>query len=192
LKVPYGAEAGVYTLEVMVKNDDTTSSSTVQVVVNNAFDSTVFKSGNSVWIVNPTDNVKVYRLVIGGDILSAEQSVVAVAAGSSMNAQISGTPQEEGKFTFEVHVFEEETLVETITLELNVEGNGSSNSAIVVLTIALAIIFLVLITPITLPIVMWKRNKTFSLTLIISSLLYGLIFLPSMFVNVLDRNDGFA
>ena len=31
-------------------------------------------------IVNPTDNVKVYRIVTDGDVLTASQSVVAVPA----------------------------------------------------------------------------------------------------------------
>ena len=58
--------------------------------------------------------------------------------------------------------------------------------------IAYTIIFLVLIAPIVLPIVMWKRNKTFSLTFIISSILLGLIFIPGMFSKDIDTNDRLA
>ncbi|MCH8329393.1 MAG: hypothetical protein IIB81_03290, partial [Nanoarchaeota archaeon] len=48
LQVPFTAESGLYTLEVEVENEDTTSSQTVQIEIKNAFSSGNFiVSGNS-------------------------------------------------------------------------------------------------------------------------------------------------
>lgn len=156
LNVPYNVKPGVYELEVLVQNDDLSVVKTKQIVVSNDFSDNILvttakqsvavgeEASYSLLIVNPTDNVKVYKIVVDGNVLSASQSVAAVPSGSSATVEISGSADKAGKYNFNVYVFDGETLVKTIPLELEVEGNSSS-STIVVLTIVLAIIFLVLL-----------------------------------------------
>ncbi len=152
LKVPYGVQAGAYTLEVEVMNDDTTSMKAAQVVVNNDFDSVVFKSGNNIVIVNPTDKVVGYKIVAESPAIVSE-SMVFVPAGStsSVSKTIEVDPNTVGEYTFDVNVFTVKgDLVETITFSGNA-GNGDSTTGtdetnpIVILTVILAIIFIVLL-----------------------------------------------
>ena len=147
LEIPQDAKSGIYTLEVSASNDDTTSKKTIQIVVDNDFDSTVFKSGNSLWIVNPTNNVLGYRIVPESPA-SVSESVVFVPAGSS--AEVAVMTNAEGEYNFDVNVFAMNgDLVETV----NFTGeDGTSNTEdsdttdpIVILTVILAIIFVVLL-----------------------------------------------
>jgi len=156
LKVPYGVNPGVYTLEVVVENDDVRTVETKQIFIGNDFTNNIFVTNSkmnvaigeevsyNLLIVNPTDNVKVYKISMDGNVLTASQTIVAVSAGSSVTVKISGVAEEKGLFTYNVNVFDGETIVKTIPLEMNVEGNASTDT-IVVLTIVLAIIFLVLL-----------------------------------------------
>ncbi len=147
LEVPQDAKSGIYNLEVSAKNDDTTSKKTIQIVVDNDFDSTVFKSGNSLWIVNPTNNVLGYR-IIPESPASVSESVVFVPAGSSTSVEVLANA--DGDYNFDVNVFAMNgDLVETV----NFTGtDGTSNTEdsdttdpIVILTVILAIIFVVLL-----------------------------------------------
>jgi len=145
LDVPYGVMSGAYTLEVSVKNDDTTSNKAVQLIVENDFEDTVFKSGNSLWIVNPTDNVMGYRIVVESPA-SVSDSVVFVQAGSSET--ISVNPNTEGEYTFNVNVFSMKgDLIDTLTFSGNADADtdNSETNPIVILTVILAIIFIVLL-----------------------------------------------
>ena len=156
LKIPFDVKPGVYDLEVLVQNNDVKIAESRKVVVSNDYTDTVLvtttkqsvaageEASYNLLIVNPTDNVKIYRIVTDGNVLSASQSVVAVPAGSSSTVTISGSSDEAGKYAFNVNIFDGSTLVKTVPLELDVEGSTSSNT-IVVLTIVLAIIFLVLL-----------------------------------------------
>ncbi len=147
LEVPYGVPAGVYTLEVMVQNEDTTSTKAIQIAVENAFETTVFKSGNSIWIVNPTDNVVGYRIVAESPA-TVDESMVFVPAGASKTIAVD--PNTDGEYSFEVSVFTVKgELVDTITFSGNTgaeseEGTTETNP-IVILTVILAIIFIVLL-----------------------------------------------
>lgn len=164
LKVPYDAKAGVYTVEVEVKNDDATSSKTAQLEVANDFTSNVIVTNTmstvavgedaeyNILIVNPTDKLKVYRVVTesSGSLSSnADSAVVAVPAGSSKTVKITANADAEGDYAFKVNVFAGEQLVEAVTLNAKVEGQGSkkigTNNPIVILTVVLAIIFIVLL-----------------------------------------------
>ncbi|MBW2977846.1 hypothetical protein KY331_03300, partial [Candidatus Woesearchaeota archaeon] len=113
LKVPYDVAAGIYTLEVEVTNDDTTSKEITDITVKNDFEKNVFKSGNSIWIVNPTDNVVGYRIIPEAPA-SVSESIVFVPAGASKTVAVS--PNAEGEYTFTVNVFSMNgELIETIT-----------------------------------------------------------------------------
>jgi len=156
LETPYTTKPGVYDLQVTVQNGDTKTVAHKQITLSNDFVNNILvtsstksvKAGEeavyNLLIVNPTNNVKVYKIVTDGDVLTASQSIVAVPAGSSTTVKMTGTSESEGKYTFNVNVFDGDTLAKTIPLELDVTGNTSANT-VVVLTIVLAIIFLVLL-----------------------------------------------
>jgi len=145
LEVPYGVQAGLYTLEVIVENDDTTSRGIVQIVVDNDFETTVFKSGDSVWIVNPTDNVVGYRIVAESPAM-VNEPMVFVPAGASQTIKVD--PNTEGEYNFSVNVFTTNgELIETITFSGNngADEQTDATNPIVILTVILAIIFIVLL-----------------------------------------------
>jgi len=159
LKVPYDVLHGIYTLEVEVTNDDTTSNEIRDIIIENDFYENVIvtSTGKTVavgenaeyelLIVNPTDKLKVYRIVTesSGSLSSnSGEAVVAVQAGSSKTVTITANANSEGEYSFNVNVFSGEKLVDTVTLNLKTE-EGAITSPIVVLTIVLAIIFLVLL-----------------------------------------------
>jgi len=143
LNLPYDVKEGVYTLEVEVKNDDTTSKQTAQIVVQNEFETTVFKSGNSIWIVNPTDSVVGYR-VVPESPASVSESVVFVPAGASK--QIEVTSNANGDYDFNVNVFTMKgELVNTVNFKGSTEKQQTETNPIVILTVVLAIVFIVLL-----------------------------------------------
>jgi len=146
IDVPYGVPAGVYTVEVSVKNADTTSTSTTQLVIENDFESTVFKSGNSIWVVNPTDKVAGYRIVPESPA-SVDEAIVFVPAGASKSVAVS--PNADGDYDFGVKVFTlNGELVDTVQFSGSSTMNGSDTNQtnpIVILTVILAIIFIVLL-----------------------------------------------
>jgi hypothetical protein len=154
LEVPYNAKAGVYDLEIVVTNDDTETVKVKKIVIDNELSSNIIpsitgqvvaKDEEAVYellIVNPTNKVRVYKIVSEGDV-SFTSKVVAIPAGSSKVVSIFASASEEGKYPFTANVFVGDNLEESVDLELTVEGK-SSNS-VVVLAIVLAIIFLVLL-----------------------------------------------
>lgn len=162
MSVPYEASAGVYSVEVEVTNDDTTSSVVTEIAVNNDFSSNViatttsktFAAGEeadySLLLVNPTNKLKVYRVVTeSSPDLSTRvmESLVAVPAGSSKTVSVSASAAQEGQYQFVVSVFSGESLESATTLSANVEGSANPVSAnpVVVMTVILAIIFVVLL-----------------------------------------------
>ncbi len=154
LEVPYNAKAGVYDLEIVVENDDTETVEVKEIVIKNDFSTNIIASTTKqvvakneeatydLLIVNPTNNVKVYKIVSEGDV-SFTNTIVAVPAGSSKVVPVTASAEENGEYLFTANVFVADTLEESVELQLTVEGK-SSNS-IVVLTVVLAIIFLVLL-----------------------------------------------
>ena len=159
LKVPYSADEGIYALEVEVENDDTTTTEVKQIVINNdlsnnvviASDTKTVRVGEDasydLIVVNPTNKLKVYRIVTEstGDLTSStNQAVVAVAAGSSQTVRVIASAGTEGTYAFNVNVFSGEALEDTVTLNATVEG-GSVTNPVTVLTIVLAIVFIVLL-----------------------------------------------
>jgi cobalamin biosynthesis Mg chelatase CobN len=127
------------------------SSKIVQVAVENAFSSGNFiVSGNQLLIVNPTNQVVVYRVVpesTGAVSVSISDSLVAVPAGSSKTVLVDATSNVAGTQTFAVNIFSADgSLLERV--EFATSGNGKDSgaaSSIVVLTVILAIIFIVLL-----------------------------------------------
>ena len=149
LQVPYGVDSGVYALEVEVENDDTTSSEVVQIVIENAFSAGNFiVSGNDLLIVNPTNEVVVYRLVPESTSqvsVSLSQNLVAVPAGSSKMITVDAITRTSGTFTYSVNIFDVGgNLVDSVSFSTTAAGRDVT-SPIVVLTVILAIIFIVLL-----------------------------------------------
>ena len=149
LEIPYSAKAGAYALEVVASNGDTQTSGVASVTILNDFSAgNVIVSGDSILIVNPTNDVVVYRLVPepSTDLaVSISQSVVAVPAGSSRTVDVSVTGSNEGTYNYKVDVFSMNgELVSTASLTKTVESSGTSGT-VIVLTVILAIIFVVLL-----------------------------------------------
>ncbi|MBU0959670.1 MAG: hypothetical protein KKB31_07015 [Nanoarchaeota archaeon] len=145
LEVPFGVDSGIYTLEVTVENDDTSSTKAMQVVVDNDFARSVFKSGNSLWIVNPTDSVAGYRVIVESPA-SVSESMIFVPAGASQSIEVM--PNAEGEYSFDVTVLTMSgELVDTVTFSGNADNGNDSDSTdpIVILTVILAIVFIVLL-----------------------------------------------
>ena len=157
LKVPYNAEAGIYTIEVEVKNDDTISSESATVEVTNEFAKKVFFSGKSLWIVNPTNNIEGFKIVPESPA-TASESIVFVPAGSSKTVEI--TPNTSGSNKVVVNVFTMDgKFVDTVTLSGEGLTESTEVSPVVALTIVLAIVFLVLLV-ILIVLVTKKPQKT--------------------------------
>ncbi len=151
LNVPFDAESGLYALDVSVENDDTFSSKTVQVKIDNAFSGGNFiVSGSQLLIVNPTNDVVVYRLVpvnTASTSVSLSEGLVAVPAGSSKMVSTSASSSLGDTFTYSVNVFSSDgKLVDAVQFTSTSDGrNDATSNPIVVLTIILAIIFVVLL-----------------------------------------------
>ena len=157
LKVPYTAKAGVYALEVTVANEDTITTVAKQIVIANDFANNVVSTSAAkavaegeeavydLLIVNPTNNVKVYKIVADSEDVTStvSQTVVAVPAGSSKTVKVAASAVAEGNYAFDVNVFSGENLDSTVTYNLQVEGKKTNT--VFVLTIVLAIVFLVLL-----------------------------------------------
>ena len=139
LNIPYNAEAGIYTLEVEVTSEDLTASEAKEIVINNDLSTPVIQSGNDLIIVNPTDSVKVYRIVAETPA-SVSESIVVVPASSSKTVTVSANARE---YDFNVNVLSGENLVATVNF-VGTE-NTTFTSPIVILTVVLAIVFLVLL-----------------------------------------------
>tara|TARA_Y100000034_G_C6879119_1_gene402502 strand:+ start:631 stop:1797 length:1167 start_codon:yes stop_codon:yes gene_type:complete len=137
LEMPFNANSGVYALEVEVSNQDLTMSEVKQIFVENELPESVIKSGNNLILVNPTSNIKVYK-VLAESPASVSESTVVVSAGSSRTVSVQANSAE----SFSVSVFSGENLVGTVEFT---DVESSATSSIVVLTIVLAIIFIVLL-----------------------------------------------
>jgi len=162
LEVPFDVEAGTYALEVEVKNDDTTSNVVEQISINNDFTDSVIVSNfrktvvagedaeYSFIIVNPTNKLKVYRIVAesqGSITTKVSDSVVAIPAGSSKTVKITANADSSGEYEFNVDVLAGEKLVKTIAFSTSVteESSTLTSSPVVILTVVLAIVFIVLL-----------------------------------------------
>ncbi len=136
LTVPYGTEAGVYTVEVTTSNDDmTTTNFAKQIVINNDFSEEVIRNGESLLIVNPTNKLKVYNVVF-----PESESYVTVSAGTSKTIAVSPSTEE---YTVSVLTMDGE-VVSSFTFS-STENESSMSNPVVVLTVVLAIVFVVLL-----------------------------------------------
>jgi len=158
LEVPYSVKEGNYDLEFVVYNDDVESTKTKSIFIGKDFSSEVITGATSLQVsvredatfslllVNPTDNVKVYRIVtesVDGLFTQASSTIIAVPAGSSKTVTITANAEEQGNYQFDVSIFSGEDLLETV--EYTVSADGKTANTTVILTVILAIIFIVLL-----------------------------------------------
>jgi len=141
LDIPYDVQGGVYALQISVENDDETTEVAKQIIVKNDISETVIQSGDKIVLVNPTNKIKVYK-IIPEYPATVSESIVAVPADSSKTVTVMAGSDKE----YKVSVFSGESLVKTITFAATTnQENESTASPLVALTIILAIIFVVLL-----------------------------------------------
>lgn len=160
LQIPYDVDFGIYTLEVEAKNSDTTNNVVKQITIENDFSSNVivtstrktFNVGEdaeyNLLLVNPTNKLKVYRIVpeSSGNLKSdTNEAVVAVPSGSSRTISITANAKSAGEYNFNVNVFSGEELVDTVTLSANVTSGSSFEDPVIVLAVIMIIVFVVLL-----------------------------------------------
>jgi len=167
LQIPETAKAGTYTVEVEAQSDDVSASDSQQISVESRFvGNTVLATVTGktvemgqdaeygVLIVNPSNKLKVYRVVpetASNDLsVSVAESVVAIPAGSSKTVKVMASSQKVGTYNFNVNVFSGEDLVNKVPLSANVVAGEEkpstvTTSPIVILTVILAIVFIVLL-----------------------------------------------
>jgi len=163
LEVPYSAKAGVYALEVTASNGDTTTNAVREVSISNEFSGgNIVVSGDSLLIVNPTNEVLVYRLVPepSADLsVSLTQNVIAVPAGSSRTVDVTATGSSTGTYNYKINVFSlNGELLYVVNMTKSVDSGSSS--PIVALTVILAIIFVVLLVVLIVLLTRKTDNKT--------------------------------
>ncbi len=137
LEVPYDVSAGVYTLEVeVVGNNNFERTVERTIAVQNGFPEVGIKSGDNLLVLNPSNQLRVYRIVY-----PAEEVMVVVQAGSSKTVPIE--TEASGEYNFDVFVYSGDELVGTV----NFSGvdEAELTSPVVLLTVILGIIFLVLL-----------------------------------------------
>jgi hypothetical protein len=167
LDIPSSAKPGIYTLEIEVFSEDSSSTITRKIVVVGASaDSIViapvkvktFATGATaeytITLVNSGNKVQVYEVVSEsptGLVVVADEPIVAVPAGTSKTVKVYVTASQAGTYDFAVSVMSSGDLVKKEALVANVEGTRASGTSsvaqntTVLLTVVLAIIFVVLL-----------------------------------------------
>jgi hypothetical protein len=138
LQVPYNVKAGTYTLEVKAENDDTDSIVSKEIAVVNGVPDLAMKSGNDLVLLNPTTQLKVYKVTY-----QDKQVSVIVPAASSKTVTIE-TPAT-GDYNFDVLVLSGDALLSTVNFSGTAQPTNQLTSPVLVLTVILAIVFLVLL-----------------------------------------------
>lgn len=163
IKIPSKAPAGIYVVEFEAFNADSSTTVTKKVAVVGASEDTMVvssaqsktiatgeKASYAVTLVNSGSNVRVYELVLDAPTalkVAADESVVAIPAGSSKTVNVEVSASKAGKYPFSVSVSSDGELVKTQNFVANVEGSSgvSGSDTTVILTIVLAVIFVVLL-----------------------------------------------
>ncbi len=168
LKIPSNAKKGVYELQVMARNSDSSTTTTKLISVGGQTSTQVIaavknqdiKAGETakydLIIVNSGDDVKVFNIqtVSGTSLDVSAPSVVTVGPKSSTTVPITVKPADDaevGTYTFSVDVDGEQVL-----FGANVTGKATTSS-VVALTIVLVIIFVVLL--IVLIVLLTRKDK---------------------------------
>ncbi|MCX6749086.1 MAG: hypothetical protein NT076_05795 [Candidatus Pacearchaeota archaeon] len=160
LKIPSNAKTGTYEVKIKATNDDTESTVKKQIsVVGSELEASVIAPVSTkemskgetvnydVVIVNSGSNIAVFELVPASTedlIVSVENPVVTVQAGSSQTVKVSATALKEGTYSFAVDVNSDNQPVKKINFTAKVSSKPLASN-VVVLTIVLAIVLVVLL-----------------------------------------------
>lgn len=161
LMIPSSAPAGVYLVQIDAYNGDSATTTTKKVaIVGASQDSMIVSNVNSksfavgekgtysLTLVNSGSNVRLYQLVFqtaSGLTVDADETVVAIPAGSSKTISLTASAASAGKYGFSVDVTSNGELVKKESYLADVQGNNFGGNATVVLTVVLAIVFVVLL-----------------------------------------------
>lgn len=138
LEIPSDVKAGKYTLTIEASNDDTTSTATKDVTIENSISDIAMKSGNDLVLLNPSNQLKVYTVKYDTNV-----QTVVIPAESSKSVSIAVPTS--GDYKFDVSVFSGEKLLSTVNFTGSSEASAQLTSPVFVLTVILAIVFLVLL-----------------------------------------------
>jgi len=164
VKIPYETTPGVYTLEVEAKNDDLDVKKQKQISIKNNFASGNLlvstlkktfsvdeKATYQVLVVNPTNKLKVYRVVVDSPSgLNVEgDALAAIPAGASKSIELTASANKAGVWIQCVSLFSGEDLVGLKTVQASVisstKETTTATDPMVILTIVLAVVFIVLL-----------------------------------------------
>ena len=149
LTLPFDVKEGKYTLEVVVKNSDTTVTETEEVFIANSFPEEVIKVANGLFLINPSTELRMYKVVTPSD-----ETIVSVQAGTSKTVDVKATS---AGYTVTVTRMNGE-VVGTFSFDASSSGQLIVNgSPVVVLTAILAVVFLILV--VVLVVLMTKKPK---------------------------------
>jgi len=165
LNIPANAPSGVYAIEFKAFSDDSSQTVAKKFAIYGASRSSLVVSPMSsktfglnevgeykLTLVNSGNNIQVYNIVTDAPselTVEAEETLVAIPAGTSRTVKVLVDSSEEGDYTFSVNVLSNGVIVEKANFKATVEGKGkagnSTTDGTVVLTVILAIIFIVLL-----------------------------------------------
>ena len=119
------------------ENDEATATPVKkEITISNSVSDIAMKSGNDLVLINPTNSLKVYKLVY-----NSNEVVVILPAASTKSVPIEPSTNEEA---FDVSVYAGETLLSTVKFSGS-QATAQVTSPVFVLTVILAIVFLVLL-----------------------------------------------
>ncbi len=168
INLPSDAKPGVYNVEIEADtyNGDSTATITKRLMVVGASadslavspaTSMTFAAGDSgaysMTLVNSGSKVQLYYVSIDapqGLSVKADNSIIAIPAGSSKTVQLTATSEKEGSYDFSVTIQANGDIVKKQDFTAKVEGTKTNNtfgsgSTTVLLTVILAIVFVVLL-----------------------------------------------
>lgn len=173
LRIPAGSKPGIYDMKVEAYNADTSSIQTSKIVILGSesisrviapVTSKGIASGTTeiyeLVIVNSGNQVGIYEIVpetVSGLIVSADNAVITIPAGSSETVKLNVQASKEGTYSFAVNINSEGKLVQRVVLNANVTSKTFSGN-VVLLTIILAIVFIVLL--VVLVVLLTRKPKT--------------------------------
>ncbi len=161
VRIPSSTPAGAYIVEIDAFNSDSITTLTRKIIVTGAGDETqaiagsqtkTFSAGETatyrITLVNEGSRVRVYQLITesrSGLSVDAEESVVAVPAGSSRTVNVQVKASQAGTYDFGINVQSNGELAQRVALTANVVGSSFGGNSTILLTVILAIIFIVLL-----------------------------------------------
>lgn len=149
LTLPFDVKEGKYNLEVVIKNDDSAPvTQSQEVFVANGFPEEVIKVANGLLLVNPSNELRMYKIVT-----PSSETIESVQAGTSKTVSVNATSTE---YTVTVLRLNGE-VVGTFTFESTGQQLIVNGSPVVVLTAILAVVFLILV--VVLVVLMTKKPK---------------------------------